>query len=140
MSTFNGFDEALCNTIAERVHERVQAAAPPTPPAPKTYLGIDGGSWVKLLIGWTLAVVTFLFAWYNTVNAAIEDLQSRPTLLQVEERLKETSTSTQKKIEGVERDVQTIRESQIRQETINTEQAETLKEISQDVKQIRRGM
>lgn len=133
-------NEELCSSIADKVHERAMAAAPPTTPPPKTYFGIEVGSWVKLLLGWTLAVGTFLFAWYNTVNTAIDDLKSRPTLFQVEERLKETSTNTQKKIENLETSVQTIRESQIRQETINSEQTETLKEISQDVKQIRRGM
>lgn len=137
---------AFCQEVASYVAASMPSDPPPPPPKRKV-LGLEIGAWMKLLLGWTLAVVTFVFTWYNTVNASLEDLKARPTLEQIEKVIHDdinhhtnegAHPEAQRRLENLEKEQRVIRHSQIRQETIDTQQTETLREIRDDVKRLRR--
>lgn len=137
---------AFCEEVAHYVASSLPPT-PPSPPQPRRFLGLDKGSWMKLFLGWALAVGTFVFTWYNTVNSSLDDLKARPTAEQVKEIIHEDiqdhSNSihppTEERLKYIEGEQKIIRESQIRQEAVDMQQTETLKEIRDDVKRIRRS-
>lgn len=137
---------SFCEEVAKHVALSMPSHPPPPPPR-KKYLGLEMSAWVKLLAGWTLAIVTFVFTWYNTVNSSLEELKDRPTLQQIEKAIHDdldrhtnegAHPEAQKRLESLEEEQRVIRHSQIRQETIDTQQTETLREIRDDVKRLRR--
>lgn len=112
-------------------------------PPPKKFLGLGKADWIKLLIGWAVVVLVFLGTWYLSVR---DGLRERPTTEQVMEVVKQgvnghaekTHPTTQIQIDQIKTEQRTIRDSQIRQEQIDISQSETLDEIKEDVKLIRR--
>lgn len=125
--------------VALRLARRVPGAAP----RGKTLLGLGKADWGRLVIGWTVAIALGVGAWWLQVRDGLRD---RPTSSTVQEGLKDALEShssgvhpkTQQDIDVLRAQAQEIREAQIRQEQIDISQTETLHEIRDDVKTLRR--
>lgn len=109
---------------------------------PKPFTSADGYGWARKLIGGIAALGIFLVTWYNTVNRDLENKATHDEVKQaVDSKLSghegATHPDTAVRLKSLEREQRTIRDSQIRQETIDTVQTTTLKEIRDDVRRLR---
>jgi hypothetical protein len=141
----DGDPEAFLDALATKLAQKSGGGGGPPP---KKFLGLDGGAWTKLLIGYLIAAAVGVFLWWLAVR---DGLNERPTRPEVQETIKTTlggaldrhendraHPKAQRQIDEIKVEQRTIRESQIRQEGIDKTQTETLKEIKDDVKRIRR--
>jgi hypothetical protein len=127
--------DLFLDAVAQKLAARVNGSRE------KRFLGLELGAWVKLGIGWAIAAVVFLLTWYNTVN---RDLGDRPTVRAVDETIdaavkshgldKGAHPDHLEQLELLDDKQQQIRESQIRQELIDTRQTEILEEIRDDLR------
>lgn len=149
------------NRIADRVFEKmvVTGGPPPpggsggsdgTPPGPPrhTFLGVDVGWWMRTAVGWTVAILLAIGAWWLTVRDTLKNAASQS---HVEKRVHEASKAAvsgheengahpkiEKRLEGVEIKQEAIRDSQIRQEGTDKSQSDALDDIKDDLKYIKR--
>lgn len=136
VAPYNDAGERFIDAVAEKFYEKVGGGdgGPPK----KTFLGVDVGGWVKYVIAAVIAVG----AWYLTIRDGIKD---RPTFSVMEARMesvlvKHTGDQHPKtliQIDEIRKAQQDIRESQIRQEMVSKQQAETLQEIKEQLRRIR---
>lgn len=128
--------ERFIDAVAEKFYEKVGGGdgGPPK----KTFLGMDTGGWIK----YAIAAVIAAGAWYLTIRDGIKD---RPTFSAMEASIEvvlmrhanDQHPKTLIQIDEIRRAQQDIRESQIRQEMVGKQQAETLKEIKDELSRIR---
>jgi hypothetical protein len=127
--------------VAIRLARRV-----PSGPIPqKTYFGLSSSEWTKTALGWLVAALVFLGGWWLSVR---DGLRERPTNDQLEQKLEKVfkvhgegvHVQTKQDIEDLRRQTTQVRESQIRIEEVDQTQTETLKEIRDDVKQLRKNL
>jgi hypothetical protein len=138
--TDTGGAERFLDAVADRLITRINGG-----PVRRRFLGLDAGSWMKLFLGWGIALGVFFATWYLSVR---DGLRERPTIEQVERRVAgEVSEHEarggahpviEKRLENVEAGQRVIRESQVRAEQVDATQTELLREVRDDVKKIRR--
>jgi len=88
------------------------------------------------------AIGVFLVTWYNTVNRDLDDKATHSEVVQkIDQKMVHHSDKphppTEIRLRKLEGEQRIIRESQIRQETIDQVQTVTLKEIRDDVRRLR---
>ncbi len=110
---------------------------------PRLLLGIPLGTWLKIGSGILGATLIFLFTWYNRVNVEIRDLPTKKDVgVIIDDELESHSLTphppTEERLENLEGEIRIIRESQIRQETIDIQQSEVLQDIKSELKQLRK--
>lgn len=111
----------------------------------RRFLGLAPGSWTKLFLGWLLALLIATGTWWLAVR---DGLRERPTTDQIDQIIRareqthdgaaEAHPPIQRRLEAIDSQQRTIRDSQIRQEQIDVQQTAVLKEIKGDVKRLRR--
>jgi len=145
----------IINRIADRVFEKMSPAGagggggglPPDPPH-KQFLGIDGGGWTRIVLSWTVAILLAVGAWWLTVRDTLKGAASKD---HVEERVHKASKAAvdgheengahpkiEQRLESVEIKQTVIRDSQIRQEGTDKLQSQSLDDIKDDLKYIKR--
>jgi len=134
--------EEFLEKLASKLYEKGGSSGGGDPP-PKKFLGLSYSDWAKMVIGWSVALLAFLGTWYMTVR---DGLAERPTKVEVGADVQKvindhshvTHPGTEKRIEAIEKEQRTIRESQIRQEEADKGQTATLGEIKEELVRIRR--
>lgn len=114
-------------------------------PPERKFLGKDLGDWIWRVLTAVGAIAVFLVVWYNTVNNSLEELETRPTAAQVGEIVERAMSNHSqaphpgavKRLEALETQQRLMRESQVRQETIEGQQAKTLEEIRKELRRQR---
>jgi len=111
----------------------------------RRFLGLELGGWTKLLASMILAGAVALAAWWLTVRDELANRTTGPdvhrAIIEAEahhDRDSEAHPPIQKRLEGIEVQQRTIRDSQIRQEGIDGKQSLALESIAEDVKVLRR--
>lgn len=116
-------------------------------PPPKTFLGLSGGAWTKVVIGYLIAAMVGVFLWWLAVRDGLAERPTRNEVntsidnkldAKVDRHTDRPHPDTDKRLVALEREQKTIRESQIRQESNDRAQSAILSEIKDDVKRLRR--
>lgn len=125
--------EDIIDRIAEKVAEVNRNGG-----GGRRFLGLEAGSLTKIF-----ALVVAMSTWYLAVR---DGLNARPTADQIEQIIggtirghdgaADSHPPFQKRLDATEVGQRKIRESQIRQETLDETQTEVLKEIKDDLKQL----
>ena len=123
----------------EFMSEFARKVASSTPPE-RTFLGLKWDAWVKFLLPLLVAASLGAFAWYQSV-------EEKPTVEEVGDLVKRDLTihsltphnATAIRLEKLETITQELKESSIRAEQVHRTQGEVLREIRDDVKQLRRN-
>ncbi len=122
----------------------------PVPTDPRKVLGMDLGDWTRIIIKYGVGIAVVAYLWTTTVNSEIRDRPTRSEMKTATENILKATVDvikthsivphpvTDKRIDKLEGEQKKIRESQIRQETIDIQQSKTLNEIRKDVRTIRR--
>jgi hypothetical protein len=129
----------LLDDLADKLAEKMNGNgngnghSHPPPPPPKKILGlIEKGDLAKLVIGWVIAIAVFLGAWYKTVNAEIAKKATEEDVREIikwHNNTRSAHPAVQIQLDGLKKEQRTIRESQIRQETIDEVQTKALERI-----------
>lgn len=107
-------------------------------------LGVQIGSWMQWVVGFLILGVIGAATWWLKLR---DDLRDRPTTEQVREVLdaktrdhedRGSHPKIEQRLEGLEGSQRLIRESQVRQEGIDSRQADTLEAIRDDLRNRRR--
>ena len=138
--------EEFIDSLADRLIEKSQHGSGDGGgggPKGKRFLGLEAGSWTKLVAGWTAAVVLAGFAWYSTVSKGLAERPTKEELKTqfvdvIDRHSAKPHVQTDARLKVLETQQREIHDSQIRQEQVNKSQTSTLEEIRDDVKQLRR--
>lgn len=140
--------EQVIHILAEKVAARIgeRTAGGNGNGNGRSFLGLDRPAWARILIGWSVALILAFGGWWLAVR---DGLRERPTFDEVKTEIKDTSIdhngagdahpAIQKRINEQMQEQRLIRESQIRQESTDRQQTETLNEIKNDVRRMRRN-
>ncbi len=136
--------DQLIDLVAHKIAERALTGFGNGGGGGGGFLGLDRGGWTRMVLAWVIAIVLAVGGFYLAVR---DGLKARPTKEEVGKQVKSSvdqhetrgeHPKIEKRLEGVEKEQKTIRESQIEQIGVDKNQTKVLGEIKKDLRQLRR--
>jgi hypothetical protein len=140
------FLDALADKVSEKIGNGNGNGSGAPPPKKSKILGIEIGDWAKQAMALFFMGLLAFGAWQLSIR---DELKVRPTAPQVEKSVKSTFDThndssgahppIQVRLDGMGAKQEKIRESQIRQETLDEQQTKSLEKIEKALTTGRRG-
>lgn len=132
--------EAFLDALSAKVAAKVNGQGGHGNGGTRRFLGLDRGSWTKMVLGWALAGLLAIGAWYLAVRDALHE---RPTAPQVGETIREgfavhddssaAHPPIQRRLDSLTAEQRIIRDSQIEQATTDKQQTKLLEKIERKI-------
>ena len=134
-------EDDLITKFVDRVVEKLGSGSGDDPP-PRKFLGVDAGGWTKMLIGYAIIGAVVIGGSWLAIR---DSLAERETHTEAAERLKVYDAGHSKhphpvtdvRLQAVEKEQQTMRESLVRRDEADKAQTEVLKGIRTDLNYLR---
>lgn len=130
--------DELLDKLADKVADRAGGSGGGGGNRGRKIFGVPAALFAKGAI-WVVSVAAsaglFAMTWYQAVNSGLKE---RPTKEQVSKSITALDNKTGARIESVKKEVQTVRESQIRTEEQTKSQAQTMNQILREIRITRR--